>query len=127
MDTLANALNVIKVSEHRGNPKAFVEPASKITREVLMILQKEGYIGEFEFVDDGKSGKFIVGLLGKVNNCGAVKPQYHAKTAEWEKYEQRYLPGRGIGIIVVSTSQGIMTHAQAKEKKIGGKLLAFAY
>ncbi len=127
MDTLANAMNVIKVAEHRGKAKAFIEPASKIAREVLMILQKENYVGEFEFIDDGKSGKFNVSLLGKINNCGAVKPQYSAKLSDWEKYEQRYLPGRGIGILVVSTSQGMMTHNEAKEKGIGGKLVAFAY
>ncbi len=127
MDTLANAMNVLKVAEHRGLAKASVEPASKIAREVLMILQKENYVGEFEFIDDGKSGKFNVSLLGKINNCGAVKPRYSAKISDWEKYEQRYLPGRGIGILVVSTSQGVMTHKEAKEKGIGGKLVAFAY
>ncbi len=127
MDTLAHAMNSIKVAEVKGKDKARISPASKIIREVLTILQQENYVGEFEFVDDGKSGDFVVKLSGKINKCGAVKPQFSVKSADWEKFEQRYLPGRGIGVLIVSTSRGIMTHSKAKQEKIGGKLLAYAY
>ena len=127
MDTLANAMNSLKVAEFGGKPKAFVRPASKTIRQVLELLQEQGYVGDFEFVDDGRGGQFIVGLLGKINNCGAVKPQYAVKASDWEKYEQRYLPGKDIGTLVVTTSQGLITHNKAKELGIGGKLLVFVY
>ncbi len=127
MDTLANAMNSLKVAENAGRPKAFVKPASKTIRQVLAMMQEEGYVGDFEFVDDGRGGQFIVELLGKINNCGAIKPQFAVKAESWEKYEQRYLPGKGLGTIIVTTSQGVMSHPKAKEKGIGGKLLAFIY
>jgi small subunit ribosomal protein S8 len=125
-DNLANALNAIKVCEGKGKHQVTVR-ASKLVREVLSIMQREGYIGEFEFVDDGRSGKFKVTLLGKVNGCGAVTPRFPVKHDEWERWEQRYLPARNVGIVIVSTSSGLLTNAQARERNIGGKLVAFAY
>ena len=127
MDTLANALNSIKVAENGGRAEARIAPASKLVRETLSIIKAEGYVSEYEFIDDGKSGEFRVKLAGKINNCGAVKPRFYVRKDEWEKHEQRYLPGRSIGILVVTTSKGVMTHKKAKELEIGGKLLAFVY
>lgn len=127
MDTLSNALNSIKMSEMRGRRESRLRPASKIIKQVLLLLQREGYVGDFEFVDDGKSGEFIVKLVGKINDCGVVKPRFPVRKADWENYEERYLPGRGIGLLIATTPQGVMTHAEAKDKGIGGRLLCFVY
>ena len=126
-DTLATALNSLKSSEQRGHSKARVKPASKELKQVFLILQQEKYVGDFEFVDDGKSGEFSVSLLGRINGAGVIKPRFSVKAGEWEKWEERFLPGREMGIIVTSTSQGVMTHKQAREKGIGGKLLCYVY
>lgn len=125
-DNLANALNAVKVSEGKGKHEIVV-PASKLIREVLTILQREGYIGDFEFREDGKSGTIRVGLVGKVNNCGIVSPRFSAKQDEWEKWEQRYLPARNVGMLIISTSKGLLTNVQAREQGVGGRLLAFVY
>jgi len=45
----------------------------------------------------------------------------------YEKFEKRYLPAKDFGMIIVSTNQGIMTHIEAKEKGLGGRLLAYVY
>ncbi|HLD76384.1 MAG TPA: 30S ribosomal protein S8 [Candidatus Norongarragalinales archaeon] len=127
MDTLANALNVISVSESKGHSTAHIIPASSLVREVLLVLQKSQYIGEFEFQDDGKSGSFVVQLIGRINRCGVVKPRFPAGKGNWEKYEQRYLPAKDVGVLIVSTSKGILTHTDAKAKNLGGRLLAFVY
>ena len=127
MDILAMAMNSIKVAETKGKSEARIRPASKVIREVLSILQREGYIGEFEFVDDGKSGEFNVKLVGRINECGVVKPRFAVKKDGWEKYEQRFLPARDVGKLVVSTPQGMMTHSDAKAKKVGGRLMCYVY
>ncbi|HII39141.1 TPA: 30S ribosomal protein S8 [Candidatus Micrarchaeota archaeon] len=127
VDTLANALNAIKMAELKGKQSVRVKPASRTVREVVSVLQKYGYVGEFELVDDGKSGELIISLLGKVNNCGVVNPRYFVKKNDWEKYEQRYLPGRDVGLIIATTSSGVKAHAEAKEAQIGGKIMAFVY
>lgn len=127
MDVLAHALNAIKVAEARGASEARIKPASKLVRETLLLLQQNGYIGEFEFVDDGKSGEFIVSLIGKINACGAVKPRFAVKLVDFEKFEQRFLPARDVGLLIVSTARGLVTHLKAKEAKTGGRLVAFVY
>ena len=90
-------------------------------------MQKHGYIGEFEYIDDGRSGKFRVQLLGRINKCRAIKPRFPVKVREFEEWEKRFLPSRDIGILIVSTPQGVMSHREAKAKGIGGRLLAFVY
>lgn len=127
MDIIANSLNAIKVAELKGLPSARLKPASKLLREVLTIMQSSGYIGSFDYVDDGTSGEFTVKLIGKINKCGAIKPRFPVKMNAWEKYELRYLPSKEIGIIIVSTSKGLMTHAEAKEKKLGGRVVCYVY
>lgn len=127
MDTLANAMNSLKTAESRGAPSARIKPASKIAREVLMQLQKNGFIGEFEFVDDGKSGEFNVKLAGRINNCGVITPRFAVSKKTWERFETQFLPARDYGLILVSTSKGVLTHAEAKEKGLGGRLLCFVY
>jgi len=91
------------------------------------VMQLNGYIGEFEFVDDGKTGKFKVQLLGRINKCGAIRPRFPVKADEFEKWERSFLPSKDMGILVVSTPRGVTSHKVAKEEKIGGRLLAFVY
>src|SRR2546427_13160151 len=75
-----------------------VSPASKLMGQVLRVMQKYGYVGEFEFVDDGRGGKFKIQLLGRVNNCGSVRPRFSSTVTEYEKWGKRYLPSRDVGI-----------------------------
>ena len=86
-----------------------------------------GYIGEFEFIDDGRSGKFRVQLLGRINICGVIKPRFPVKVNEIKTWEKRFLPSKDIGVLIVSTPIGVISHREAKESKIGGRLLAFIY
>lgn len=125
-DPLADALNTIKTHEVSGKPDCDVKP-SKIVRETLKILQSRGYIGDFEFVDDGRGGSFRIKLLGKVNACGVVKPRFPVKKNEWTEWEERFIPGIGFGLLIVSTPQGLMTNDEAKTKGFGGRLIAFVY
>ena len=127
MDTLASGLKTIVNNELRNKRECVMSPASKLLGRVLRVMQLNGYIGEFEFVDDGRSGKFKVQLLGRVNDCGAIKPRFPVKFEEIEDWEKRFLPSRDVGVIVVSTPQGVVSHKEASEKKTGGRLLAFVY
>lgn len=123
---LADVMSAIKNGDFVGKRTALT-PASATVREVLRIFQSAGYIGEFELIDDRRGGKFKISLLGAVNNCGVIKPRFAVKADEYEKWERRYLPASGFGLLIVSTSKGIMTHNDARAKHIGGKLLAYVY
>ncbi len=127
MDTLTNGLITVINNEMRNKRECIISPASKLLGRVLRIMQLNGYLGEFEFIDDGRSGKFKVQLLGRINKCGAVKPRFAVKVGEFENWEKKFLPSRDVGMMVVSTSQGVIAHREAEEKNLGGRLLAFVY
>jgi small subunit ribosomal protein S8 len=127
MDTLANGLTTIINNEMRNKRECLISPASKLLGRVLRVMQLNGYIGEFEFIDDSRSGKFRVQLLGRINKCGAIRPRFPVKVGEFEEWEKKFLPSRDVGILVISTPKGVLSHKEAKEKHIGGRLLALAY
>ncbi len=126
-DPLADALSNIKNNERSGSLECLIKPASKLIARVLTVFQTYGYINEFEFIDDGRSGKLKITLLGNINECGVVKPRYAVSKMDFEKFEKRFLPASGFGIMVVSTPFGVMSHREAKEKGTGGRLLAYVY
>lgn len=126
-DTIANGMTALKNNEMRLKRECVISPASKLLGRVLRVMQLNGYIGEFEFIDDGRAGRFKVQLLGRINECGAVRPRFPVRTDEFEKWERSFLPSKEIGIIVVSTPKGVTSHKVAKEENIGGRLLAFVY
>jgi small subunit ribosomal protein S8 len=126
-DPLAAALTKILNAEKIGKREVVVKPASKIIKQVLAIMNDNHYLGSFEEVEDGKGGFLKINLLGNLNKCGVIKPRFSTKYNTYEKWEKRYLPAKDFGVIFVSTPQGIMTHLEAKEKHLGGKLLAYCY
>jgi small subunit ribosomal protein S8 len=95
--------------------------------QVLRIMQKNGYVGEFEFIDDGRAGKYRIQLLGRVNKCGVIKPRYAMKVTKIEDWEERYLPSRDVGVLIVSTPKGVVSHVEARTSKTGGRLLAYVF
>ncbi len=127
LDPLANALSKIQNYERARKREVTFAPASKLIGEVLRIMQEEGFVGDFELIDDGKAGKFRVALHGKINGCGVIKPRHPTKKGEYEKWEKRYLPAAGFGLLVMSTQKGVMTHKKAMELGLGGRLLAYVY
>jgi small subunit ribosomal protein S8 len=127
MDTVANGLTTIMNNELRRKKECIITPASKLLGNVLRVIQKNGYIGEFEFIDNGRSGKFRVQLLGRVNKCGAIRPRYAVTVKDIEKWEKTFLPSRDIGVLAMSTPQGVISHKEAEQKKTGGLLLAYIY
>ena len=126
-DPLANALSIMKNAELKGKGTCSIQPSSKLIGGVLNLLKTKGYISEFEYIDDNKAGAFQVKLIGNINNCGVIKPRYPVKREELEKWESRYLPAREFGLLILTTTEGIVSHAEAKKNGIGGKLLAYVY
>src|SRR3990172_1836304 len=124
-DTLANALTVIQNAEKLGKKQISIKPASRAITNVLRVVQESGHIGEFEFVDDGKSGAITVQLLGRITKIGVVKPRYPVKVTTFERWEKYFLPARDFGYLIVSTPHGVLNHHEALEKHSGGRLLAY--
>ena len=126
-DPLANALSLMKNAELKGKGACIIEPSSKLIGGILDLLKEKGYIGGYQRVDDGKSGQFHVKLNGNINNCGVIKPRYPIKRGDLEEWESRYLPAQHFGLLILTTTKGILSQKEAQKEGIGGKLLAYVY
>lgn len=125
-DHLADALNTIKTHEIVGQEKCTIAYSSLI-EEVLKLLKNNKYLKGYSKVDDGRGGIFEVELDGRINDCGVIKPRLPVRRNEWAKKEQEFIPGFGVGLLIVSTSKGVMTNTEAEEQRIGGRLLAYVF
>lgn len=90
-------------------------------------MQKNGYIGTFEIIDDHRSGKIVIELLGRINKCGVISPRYDVKLDDIEQWCSNILPSRQFGHLVLTTTYGIIDHEEARRKHTGGKILGFFF
>lgn len=126
-DPLAAALAKILNAERIGRREVEIKAGSRLLKRVLQLMQDHRYLGTQQEVQTGQGTVLAVNLLGNMNKCGVIKPRFSTKYTAFEKWEKRYLPGKDFGLLIISTPQGIMTHQEAKQKRIGGKLLAYCY
>jgi small subunit ribosomal protein S8 len=105
-------------------------PASKLKSEILALLKSEGYITDYKLVTDGVQGTIKVTLKYLPNKERAVKGlkkiskpglRVYAKTDELPRVLN------GLGIAIVSTSQGMMTDREARKKQVGGEIIAYIW
>jgi small subunit ribosomal protein S8 len=125
-DLLADVFSTIKNFEAIGR-KECVTPASKVIKGVLKVMQKHGYIGEFEYIEDRRGGKFRIRLLGRINDCNVIKPRFSVPVTDVIRWEKKFLPAEKIGVLIVTTSRGIIDQREAVKQNTGGKLLGFVY
>lgn len=121
-DVVADVLNQMINAKKSGKRIVETPRFSKLLLLVLAIAKLKGYIKDYKVQD-----KKLKIEMSNLNNCKAIKPRYTVSVEQIEKYAKRYLPAKNIGIIIISTSQGLMTHQTALEKNIGGSLIAYIY
>jgi small subunit ribosomal protein S8 len=125
-DPISNALNNINNAEMASKQTCMLNH-SKFLESVIALLKKEGYIKMYKIVDKKPTKQIVVYLGGRINKCKAVKPRYPVKKQDFEKFEKSYLISRDVGVLIVSTTGGIMTHKDAKEKGLGGRVIGYIY
>ena len=100
-------------------------PASKMKREVLELLKREGFVRDVEYIEDNKQGVLRVALKYGKNNERVIisKPglRVYVKNTEVPKVLN------GLGIAILSTSKGIMTDKEARQQQVGGEVLAYVW
>ena len=127
-DPIADMLTRIR-NANQLRYKEVEMPTSKMKEEIARILKEEGYISNFKVTDDKPQGKLILSLkydnktrvitgLKKISKPGL---RVYAKASE--------IPSvlNGLGIAIVSTSEGVMTGRDAKKKSLGGEVLAYIW
>ncbi|MEM0349434.1 MAG: 30S ribosomal protein S8 [Candidatus Caldarchaeum sp.] len=127
MTDLVSALFTTLQNNEMVRNRECIVKASNLVAEILKVLQRAGYVGAFEYIDNGRGGLFRVQLLGRINRSAPIRPRMSVKANHFEMFEQRYLPGRNVGMLVVTTPKGVMSHEEAKKMKTGGRLLGYVY
>ncbi len=125
-DILADVFLIINNTERVGKKECTV-PASKLIANILKIMHDAKYIGKFDRIEDNKGGKYKIELIGNINKCHVVKPRFYVKHDDFIKWEKRFLPANEIGILLVTTSNGVIDHKKAKKEGVGGQLLGYVY
>lgn len=106
-------------------------PASNMKKEITKILFDKGYILNYKFEDDGKQGIIKIALKyhPETKAC-AIKHLERVSTPGLRRYSNaKELPRvlNGLGIAIISTSQGVMTDKEARAKNIGGEVICYVY
>ncbi len=106
-------------------------PASNMKKDITKILFDKGYILNYKFEDDGKQGIIKIALKyhPETKAC-AIKHLERVSTPGLRRYSNaKDLPRvlNGLGIAIISTSQGLMTDKEARAKNIGGEVVCYVY
>ena len=126
-NVIANLFVTIYNNEVRRKRECIILPTSKYGGEILNTLKRYKYIGDYEYIDDKRGGKFRINLVSKITKCGAISPRFKVKKGEYSRWEQQYLPSYNRGILIVTTNRGVMSHREAAEAGLGGLLVGYAY
>ena len=129
-DSIADYLTRIR-NAVRARHKVVEIPASNLKKDITRILHDKGYILNYKFVTDGPQGTIKIALkYHPETKPPAIKSIQRASRPGLRKYSgSKELPRvlNGLGVAVVSTSQGVMTDKEARVKNIGGEVLFFVY
>jgi len=121
-DIVADGINQMMNAIRARKNSVSLKHSSKLLLSVLAIAKLKGYVKSYTM----KKGLLEV-EIGKLNACKSIKPRFMVSVNDIDKYIKRYLPAKDIGIIIISTSKGLMTNNTAIEKNVGGSLIAYFY
>ena len=128
-DPIADLLTRIRNANHIKHPNVEI-PASKMKLEILKVMRAEGFIGKVEYTKDKKQGMITVNL-----NYTEERERVIHGIRRISKPGLRVYAGsndvpkvlNGLGIAIISTSQGVMTDRDARKKNIGGEVIAYVW
>lgn len=128
-DPVADYLTRVRNALQARHPHTDV-PASKLKRAMTQILLEKGYIRNYLNIDDGKQGLIRIYLKYDQNGAPVIQEIKRISRPGLRKYVGAgELPRvrNGLGIAILSTSQGVMTNKEARKIHIGGEVLAYVY
>ncbi|MDA3853360.1 MAG: 30S ribosomal protein S8 [Bacteroidales bacterium] len=106
-------------------------PGSNLKKEMTKILHDQGYILNYKFVEDEKQGIIKIALkYDPVSKVNAIKSLQRISKPGLRRYTNSKAMPRvlnGLGVAILSTSQGVMTNKKAKELNVGGEVLCYIY
>merc|ERR1711901_12124 len=124
---LADCLKALINAERAGKKQVLIRPITKIFITFLKIMLKYEYIKSFQIIDDHRTGKVLVNLVGRISKCACITPRYNLSLHQISLLRRTTLPSKTFGRILISSNVGIIDHKRAMNEKIGGKVLGFFY
>ena len=129
-DPIADYLTIIRNANSAGHRVVEI-PASKLKKEITKILFDQGFILSYKFDDSTVQGTIKIALkYDKVTKEPVIRHIERASRPGLRKYAGAdNLPRvlNGLGIAIISTSQGVMTGKKARELNIGGEVICYVY
>ena len=128
-DPIADMLTRIRNANSVHHDKVEI-PASKVKQAMAEILKREGFIKDYDLVDDNKQGVLRLSLKYGPNRekvITGLKRISKPGLRVYAKKEQLPRVLGGLGIAIISTSQGIMTDKQARREGLGGEVVAYVW
>jgi len=123
-DVIADMLTRIRNANDVGHPEVDI-PSSKMKVAIAKTLKEEGYIKDYEVIDDGKQGILKI-LLRYTNGVPAIQGlQRYSRPGLRQYAPADRLPKvrSGLGFAILSTPQGVMTDHEARKLNVGGEIL----
>lgn len=128
-DPIADMLTRIRNANMARHEKVEI-PASNVKREIARILKEEGFVRDVEFIDDNKQGLIRVFLKYGADNEFVISGLKRISKPGLRVYAKKNEVPRvlgGLGIAILSTSNGILTDKQARSAQAGGEVLAYVW
>ena len=127
-DVIADMLTRIRNANDAKHESVDI-PASNLKKSIAEILLEEGYIKNFQIVEDGKQGIIRVALkyVGKQKVIQGLRRVSKPGLRIYSNCEDMPKVMNGLGIAIVSTSKGVMTDKKARKANVGGEILAFVW
>ena len=127
-DPIADMLTRIRNANAARHESVDV-PASNMKKAIARILLEEGYIKNYQVIEDGKQGIIRIALkyVGKEKVISGIKRISKPGLRIYKSSEELPRVLKGLGIAIVSTSRGVMTDKKARKENVGGEILAFVW
>ena len=123
---IADVMTVLRNAERVGKKECVINYTSGVVKNIIEIFKQNGYILDYKFIENSTGGKIEIQLNGMINDCKPIIPRHSVKKDDYMKFEKRYLPASNVGVMVISTSEGVKSHKETKGK-LGGSLIAYVY
>ena len=127
-DVIADMLTRIRNANNAKHETVDV-PASNMKKAIATILKEEGYIKDFQFIEDDKQGIIRIALKynGKQKVLSGIRRISKPGLRIYASCEDMHKVMNGLGIAIVSTSKGIMTDKKARKENVGGEIIAYVW